>query len=225
MWDGREPDLRSQARNATLGACPTGAAANGFAATADREFRDLAVHSTIGRQSGRTPQLARRARRSRFSLQCSPSIPGLTLGPGSTPTSLPCIQVGQCDRRERRGGSSLSRAEKCCSTIAQCGSPACPDSTTFKARTEVMGTCTTCHNAPNVGSDSLFAMMDIGTGAPKADLPSYLILCNDGTQRLTTDPGRAMVTGKCADIGKFKVPGCAVWPHARRTSTTARPRP
>jgi len=70
-----------------------------------------------------------------------------------------------------------------------------------------MGTCTTCHNAPNVGSDSLFAMMDIGTGSPKADLPSYLILCNDGTQRLTTDPGRAMVTGKCADMGKFKVPG------------------
>ena len=24
---------------------------------------------------------------------------------------------------------------------------------------------------------------------------------------LTTDPGRAMVTGACADIGKFKVPG------------------
>ena len=24
---------------------------------------------------------------------------------------------------------------------------------------------------------------------------------------MTTDPGRAMVTGKCADIGKVKVPG------------------
>jgi cytochrome c peroxidase len=50
-------------------------------------------------------------------------------------------------------------------------------------------------------------MMNIGTGSPGGDLPSYLILCNDGTQLLTTDPGRAMVTGKCIDIGKFKVPG------------------
>ena len=77
-------------------------------------------------------------------------------------------------------------------------------------QTQVVGTCTTCHNAPNVGSSSTFAMMDIGTGSPKANLPSYLILCNDSTQVVTTDPGRAMVTGKCADIGKVKVPG-----HAR----------
>ena len=29
----------------------------------------------------------------------------------------------------------------------------------------------------------------------------------DGTATVSTDPGRAMVTGKCADIGKFRVPG------------------
>jgi cytochrome c peroxidase len=34
-----------------------------------------------------------------------------------------------------------------------------------------------------------------------------VLLCNDGTQVTSTDPGRAMVTGKCADIGKFIVPG------------------
>src|SRR6266849_3602698 len=76
-----------------------------------------------------------------------------------------------------------------------------------QGNSQAVGTCTTCHNAPNVGGNSLFAMMNIGTGSPKADLPSYLILCNDSTQVTTTDPGRAMVTGKCADIGKFKVPG------------------
>ena len=37
-------------------------------------------------------------------------------------------------------------------------------------------------------------------------LPLYLIQCNDGTLTESTDPGRAMVTGKCADIGKFIVP-------------------
>jgi cytochrome c peroxidase len=74
---------------------------------------------------------------------------------------------------------------------------------------QVMATCATCHNAPNVGSgsDPRFAMMNIGTTSPSADLPSYEILCKDGTQVTTTDPGRALITGKCADIGKFKTPG------------------
>ena len=49
-------------------------------------------------------------------------------------------------------------------------------------------------------------MMDIGTASPKANLPSYMIQCNDSTQVVTTDPGRAMVTGKCADMSKVKVP-------------------
>jgi cytochrome c peroxidase len=74
---------------------------------------------------------------------------------------------------------------------------------------QVMATCSTCHNAPNVGSgtDPRFAMMNIGTTSPTADLPYYEISCNDGTQVTTTDPGRALITGKCADIGKFKTPG------------------
>jgi cytochrome c peroxidase len=29
--------------------------------------------------------------------------------------------------------------------------------------------------------------------------------CNDGSTHLTSDPGQALVTGRCADIGKFKV--------------------
>jgi hypothetical protein len=70
----------------------------------------------------------------------------------------------------------------------------------------VSGTCGTCHNTPNVGSSSSFVMMDIGTSTPRSFLPFYVLQCNNGTQVLTSDPGRAMVTGKCADIGKFKVP-------------------
>jgi cytochrome c peroxidase len=70
----------------------------------------------------------------------------------------------------------------------------------------VVGTCGTCHNAPNVGSGSTPTMMDIGTSSPKAVLPSYTVLCNDGTQLVTSDPGRALITGKCADLNKVKVP-------------------
>lgn len=69
-------------------------------------------------------------------------------------------------------------------------------------------------------------MMNIGTGSPNATLPSYLIQCNDGTQVVTTDPGRAMVTGNCADIGKFKVPGMRGLAATRAVlPQTARPRP
>ncbi len=49
--------------------------------------------------------------------------------------------------------------------------------------------------------------MNIGTGAPQAGLPAYTIQCSDNSTVVTTDPGRAMITGKCADIGKFKIPG------------------
>jgi cytochrome c peroxidase len=69
-----------------------------------------------------------------------------------------------------------------------------------------VGTCGTCHNAPNVGSASTPAIMDIGTSSPNVDLPSYTVHCNDGTQLVTTDLGRALVTGKCADLNKVKVP-------------------
>ena len=37
-------------------------------------------------------------------------------------------------------------------------------------------------------------------------LPVYTITCNDGTRVRTTDPGRAVITGHCADIGKTKGP-------------------
>jgi hypothetical protein len=72
------------------------------------------------------------------------------------------------------------------------------------------GTCTTCHDAPNAGDHSVKAPLNIGlTDAVRrtADLPLYTlrrIATGETTQ--TTDPGRAMVTGKWADIGKFKGP-------------------
>jgi hypothetical protein len=74
----------------------------------------------------------------------------------------------------------------------------------------VVGTCTSCHDAPNVGSHSTSASMDIGTSDAAErtpDLPLYTLRRkSDGSERRTTDPGRALVTGKWADIGKFKVP-------------------
>jgi cytochrome c peroxidase len=72
------------------------------------------------------------------------------------------------------------------------------------------GTCTVCHDTPNAGNHSISMPLNIGlTDATRRppDLPLYY-LKNKTTQAtvLTTDPGRAMVTGKWSDIGKFKGP-------------------
>ena len=71
------------------------------------------------------------------------------------------------------------------------------------------GTCTTCHNTPNAGNHSTPVPLDIGLNEVSErtpDMPLYTLECNDGTVRRVTDPGRALITGKCADIGKFKGP-------------------
>ena len=89
-------------------------------------------------------------------------------------------------------------------------------------------TCTRCHDAPNVGNRSLPVATDIGTShaatfesntsissalanlsAP--NLPLFEIAgCTDSTGNpvafYTSDPGKALISGKCADVNKIKVP-------------------
>ena len=71
------------------------------------------------------------------------------------------------------------------------------------------GTCTVCHDTPNAGNHSVKAPLNIGLTDPKVAryLPVYTLrnLTNGDTVR-TTDPGRAMITGKWADVGRFKGP-------------------
>jgi cytochrome c peroxidase len=72
------------------------------------------------------------------------------------------------------------------------------------------GTCTTCHDTPGAGNHSIPAPLDIGlTDASRRtpDMPLYTlrrISTNETIQ--TTDPGRALITGKWKDIGRFKGP-------------------
>ena len=72
------------------------------------------------------------------------------------------------------------------------------------------GTCTICHDTPNAGNHSVKAPLNIGlTDASRrtADMPLYTLRrMSTGEAVQTTDPGRAMITGKWADIGKFKGP-------------------
>ncbi|MGE5441922.1 MAG: hypothetical protein ACM3Q0_02540, partial [Bacteroidota bacterium] len=83
----------------------------------------------------------------------------------------------------------------------------------------IPGTCGTCHDTPNVGNFSVEAPLNIGVAdagenAPPAldisGLPVFTLQCTSGPlaqQHFTvTDPGRALITGNCADIGKVKSP-------------------
>lgn len=74
----------------------------------------------------------------------------------------------------------------------------------------LQGSCTTCHDTPGSGNHSIPAPLDIGlTDASRRtpDLPLYT-LRNKKTGKTieTTDPGRALSTGKWSDIGRFKGP-------------------
>jgi hypothetical protein len=74
------------------------------------------------------------------------------------------------------------------------------------------GTCGTCHDTPNAGNHSVSAPLNIGVADVTSPLDvSYLpvfTLVNNNTHETveTTDPGRALITGKWADIGKLKGP-------------------
>jgi cytochrome c peroxidase len=84
----------------------------------------------------------------------------------------------------------------------------------------ISGFCGTCHDSPNVGNHSVKLPVNIGIadGGPNnnnpgldiADLPLFTLSCvsgpNIGKTFTVTDPGRALISGKCADIGKLKGP-------------------
>jgi len=85
------------------------------------------------------------------------------------------------------------------------------------------GFCGTCHDTPNAGNHSVKLPIDIGVpdaGDKKppvldiSGLPVFTLKCTNVADDSplknkiykVTDPGRALISGKCADIGLFKGP-------------------
>jgi hypothetical protein len=71
-------------------------------------------------------------------------------------------------------------------------------------------TCTTCHDTPNVGNHSTSLPLDLGLTAVAIrtpDMPLYTFR-NKTTGEVvqTTDPGRALITGKWKHMSVFKGP-------------------
>ena len=91
---------------------------------------------------------------------------------------------------------------------------------------KIAGTCTTCHDTFNVGNHSFPLPLDIGTSRSLAyetdpniiaalkelksppRLPVFELVCTQGALAgntyYTTDPGKALITGQCSDIGRGK---------------------
>jgi cytochrome c peroxidase len=80
----------------------------------------------------------------------------------------------------------------------------------------IVSTCGICHDSPNAGNHSVSAPLNIGVADPPGGnnvldtsyLPVMTVcqLPSLTTCVKTTDPGRAMITGKFVDVGKFKGP-------------------
>ena len=92
---------------------------------------------------------------------------------------------------------SITYAVPCQSDPVACGQP-------------IQGFCGTCHDSPNVGDHSVSAPLNIGLAdlsRRTPDLPLVTLKNNKtGDILQVSDPGRAMITGKWVDIGKFKGP-------------------
>jgi cytochrome c peroxidase len=78
----------------------------------------------------------------------------------------------------------------------------------------IEGTCTTCHDTPHAGNHSVPMPLRIGLDDPHpaghldvSGLPVYTLRNTaTGETQTTTDPGRALVTGKWKDVGRLKGP-------------------
>jgi cytochrome c peroxidase len=110
-----------------------------------------------------------------------------------------------------------------------------PPGPPFNPLTAFPATCSTCHGFPHAGSELVLPpQRDIGVGGhataasfngdlavqgfgssppPANDLPIFKFTCINGakhpfygTQIITNDPGKGLITGKCSDLGQQTVP-------------------
>jgi cytochrome c peroxidase len=74
----------------------------------------------------------------------------------------------------------------------------------------IHGSCTLCHDTPNVGNHSVSAPLNIGLADAlrrTPDMPLYTLRNKTtGETTETTDPGRSLISGRWRDIGKMKGP-------------------
>jgi cytochrome c peroxidase len=228
MWDGRETvpgqtihfDLSNQANNATLGH------AQGANPLTDQQREDIVNFETAlftaqthDRFAG--PLTARGANGGPGNLSNQDFYIGINDLLGDSLTNEPfnpvVFTIYDAWKGLRGGGTNKARAavargEELFNTklIQITGVSGINDEPAFGNPAVVNGTCTTCHDTPNSGDHSVSAPLNIGIADASRrtpDMPLYTLRNKTSGETVqTTDPGRALITGKWKDIGRFKGP-------------------
>lgn len=221
MWDGREPSLSSQALDATQGHAQANPGVPSPAQISqivtfesgifDAQVFDFEAGLLFG--GGATGGPA--------ALSQQPFYIGIndSLSPGFDPDVFTLYDAWQNNPNPDR--ASIARGEAIFNTrlfTIHGVNGLNLFSTDPLGANDVTGTCTTCHDSPNVGNHSEKLVLNIGVAdaAPPvldvSGLPVFSVSCTDTSGPLAgqvfnvTDLGRAMITGNCADVGKVKGP-------------------
>jgi hypothetical protein len=226
MWDGRETvpgapiasDLSTQANDATLGHAQGSAlsaaqrdsivqfeTALASAQVYDGQAKD--VHDAGGR--GGADEILKQ-----------PFYIGINDNLGDSQTAAPFSPIVftiydawvQATGTAADARRAVARGQQLFNTkpIAIVGVSGINDEAVFGKPPVLVGTCTTCHDSPNAGNHSVVAPLDIGlvdASRRTPDMPLYTLRNKTtGELRQVTDPGRALISGKWAHVGRFKGP-------------------
>jgi cytochrome c peroxidase len=214
MWDGRESlpgksleeNLRNQANSANTGHAQ-GADLSDEVAAQIVDFELSLTSAQIMNRGGKLDEQG--ARGGPVALSAQPFFVGINdpLGPGVfNPSAFDLFSASPTANNFRK---SIARGEALFNTkpIRIQGVNGLND---LVGAPVISGSCTTCHNTPNVGDHSVPLAIDIGINDAERrtpDMPLFLLV-NKTTHATvqTMDPGRALITGKWKDIGKTKGP-------------------
>jgi cytochrome c peroxidase len=214
MWDGREASLEQQASNAVRGHAqgvldPSPEQLAQIVAFQNNFFAAQVIHNEVGRLD---------------------QLGGLG-GPINLQRRIPVPSAGiafnEYDGWSQSSGAAASIARGQALFNIRIFTASNVDG--FNDRLEIGNpniatTCSSCHGVANSGGEFRpFSQTNIGVGgsgdlfggtAASGELPKFTLTCASdqvlgfhGVSTLVVnDPGLALVTGKCADIGKFTVP-------------------
>ncbi len=230
MWDGREPSLTSQAKDATLGH----AQANPNPGPTDAQLADIVAFESGIFTAQEIDSIAGVLHRDGalggpVALSLQPFFIGVNDPLGHNPTGAsfnpnifdiyrPWLSASGEDEDDVERRLSIARGEEVFNTtnINITGVAGLNDVLNVPS---IPGFCGTCHDTPNVGDHSVKAPLDIGIadagaksppGLDITGLPVFTLTCKQGPLSgqvfKVTDPGRALISGQCADIGKLKGP-------------------
>jgi cytochrome c peroxidase len=229
MWDGREPNLTSQAIDATLGHAQANAAPSPAQQAEIVAFESgIFTAQVLDKYAGVLHQDGALGGPIALSLQLGSFFIGVNDPLGLNPTGAafnpnifdlyrPWLGLfGRDDETLYR--QSVARGEEVFNTtnINITGVAGLND--VLKVAS-IPGFCGTCHDTPNVGNHSVKAPLNIGVADAGANsppaldisgLPVFTLQCTQGPLAgqifVVTDPGRALISGNCADVGKLKGP-------------------